>query len=118
MKRLIILIGAAVALFMGCVVLARIGDGLNSPVVITREDEQKVILRLGRVVMVTGPGLWYRIPFVDKVTSDHDSVGARIERQNMRHCRFEMLGGARHLADRAVGQRDMGIGELSDQHAR
>jgi membrane protease subunit HflC len=68
-KKLIIFLGLLVGLFMGSVVLARISDDFNSPAVITREDEQKVILRFGKVVMVTTPGLWYRIPFLDRVTS-------------------------------------------------
>jgi membrane protease subunit HflC len=68
-KRLIIVLGVLVGLFMGSIVLARISDNLNSPAVVTREDEQKVILRFGKVVMVTTPGLWYRIPFLDRVTT-------------------------------------------------
>ena len=50
MKRFITFVGILVALFVGAVMLARIGDGLNSPIVITRESEKKLILRLGRVV--------------------------------------------------------------------
>ncbi len=67
MKRFILFVLIPVALFIGAVMLARVSDGLNSPVVITRASEQKLILRLGRVVTTLGPGLGWRVPFIDTV---------------------------------------------------
>ena len=67
MKKLILIVLIPLGLFMGAVMLARISDGLNSPVVITRASEQKLILRLGRVVTTLGPGLGWRVPFIDTV---------------------------------------------------
>jgi membrane protease subunit HflC len=39
------------------------------PLVVTREGEQRLILRLGEVQHVTEPGLWWMIPFIDEARS-------------------------------------------------
>jgi membrane protease subunit HflC len=62
------------ALF-GALVLAAVAAALVwagsiglGPVLITREGEQKMVLRLGSVAAVrTEPGLWWRIPLLDEV---------------------------------------------------
>ena len=64
MRRVIILAALAFGAFVGLVVAGNLGMG---PLVITREGEQKVILRLGEVRAVTSPGLIARIPFLDTV---------------------------------------------------
>jgi membrane protease subunit HflC len=56
---LLVLIGLAT----GLTALANLGV---PPLVVTREGEQKLILRLGEVWHVTRPGLWWMIPFVDE----------------------------------------------------
>ena len=64
MRRLLLLVLIGGGLFTGAVAAANLGFG---PLVITREGEQNLILRLGEVQHVTTPGLWWRIPLVDEV---------------------------------------------------
>ncbi len=65
MRRVIYLIVGAVVLFVGLVALGQQGIG---PVVVTREDQQRIILLLGNPrEEPTGPGLSLRIPFLEEV---------------------------------------------------
>lgn len=64
MRRLIVLILVLIGLATGLTTLANLG---LPPLVVTREGEQKLILRLGEVWHVTQPGLWWMIPFLDEV---------------------------------------------------
>lgn len=66
MKRLLALVAIALAAGAAAIAGGRLGVG---PVVITREDEQKLILRFGVVRKVTAPGLDLRIPLVETVES-------------------------------------------------
>jgi len=59
MRRVILLVFALAALFVGLVVMGSAGWG---PVVITREGEQKIILFFGKALKVTTPGLFGRLP--------------------------------------------------------
>jgi membrane protease subunit HflC len=59
MRRVILLLFALFAAFVGLVVIGSAGWG---PVVITREGEQKIILFYGKVLTVTTPGLFGRVP--------------------------------------------------------
>jgi membrane protease subunit HflC len=65
-KRLLALVAIALAAGAAAIAGGRLGVG---PVVITREDEQKLILRFGVVRKVTAPGLDLRIPLVETVES-------------------------------------------------
>lgn len=67
MKRLILFLGILVGAGAGLSLLAQLDDGFNSPVVITRADQQKVVLRFGEVVKVTEPGIDWRVPFLDQI---------------------------------------------------
>ena len=62
MRRFFVLTALVFGAFVGLVEAGNRGWG---PIVITREDEQKLILRLGEVRAVTSPGLALRIPFLD-----------------------------------------------------
>ena len=62
MRRLLTLAILLVALFAGLVAAGNLGLG---PVVVTREDEQKLILLLGEVRRVTQPGLSLRVPLLE-----------------------------------------------------
>lgn len=64
MKRVVLYLALLVALCVGAVSAGRIGIG---PVVITREDQQKLILRFGDVRKVTEPGITLRIPLIETV---------------------------------------------------
>lgn len=67
MRRLVLLLVVLVAVGVGLVALGRMGWG---PLVVTREDEQKLILMLGRPRdEATDPGLDLRIPFAEDVRS-------------------------------------------------
>jgi membrane protease subunit HflC len=63
-RRLLVLLVLAGAAAVGLVALGNQGLG---PVVITREDEQKVILLLGDVRKVTQPGWTLRLPVLEDV---------------------------------------------------
>lgn len=63
MRRLLLLLLIGIGLGTTLVVAGNLGI---PPLVITREGEQKLILRLGQVRHVTEPGPWWRIPFVDE----------------------------------------------------
>ncbi len=63
MRRLILLILVLGGVFTGLTVLANLGV---PPLVVTKEGEQKLILRFGEVQHVTEPGLWWMIPFIDE----------------------------------------------------
>jgi membrane protease subunit HflC len=60
---LILILGG---LFTAAVVAGNYG---LPPLVVTREGEQRLILRLGEVQHVTEPGLWWMIPFIDEARS-------------------------------------------------
>lgn len=64
MRRLILLVVALLALFVGLVAAGNLDLG---PVVITRAGEQKLLLRLNEVRGATQPGIDWRIPIVDTV---------------------------------------------------
>ncbi len=65
MRRLPLLLVLGLALFASLVWLADRGLG---PLVITRVDEQKLVLLFGRPVSVlTEPGLWVRVPLLSDV---------------------------------------------------
>ena len=64
MKRLIVLSVVLVGVFAGLVAAGNRGFG---PVVITREDQQKIVLMFGEVRAVTQPGLSFRIPLLETV---------------------------------------------------
>lgn len=63
MRRVIVVLLVLIGLATGLTALANLGV---PPLVVTREGEQKLILRLGEVWHVTRPGLWWMIPFVDE----------------------------------------------------
>jgi membrane protease subunit HflC len=63
-KRLVVTIAILLAAGVGAIAAGRVNLG---PVVITREDEQKLILLFGDVRKVTQPGLALRVPFVETV---------------------------------------------------
>ncbi len=62
MRRLVLGVAVLVAIAAGAVAAGNLGI---PPVVITREGEQKLILRLGDVRRTTEPGLSVMIPFLD-----------------------------------------------------
>ncbi len=64
MKRLIIVVMLLAGIFVGLVAAANLGLG---PLVVTREDEQKIILQFGEVRTVTKPGITWRLPIVENV---------------------------------------------------
>ena len=65
MRRLLFVALVVAAILAGLVWAGSVGVG---PVLITREGEQKMVLRLGSVAAVrTEPGLWWRIPLLDDV---------------------------------------------------
>ncbi len=64
MTRLLGVLVALVVVAMGSIAAGTFGYG---PVVITREDEQKLVLLLGRVRSVTSPGPSLRIPLLEEV---------------------------------------------------
>ena len=65
MRRLLSLGLVGLAIIAG---LLFAGSRDLGPVLITHEDEQKMVLRLGSVATVrTEPGLWWRIPLLDDV---------------------------------------------------
>jgi membrane protease subunit HflC len=66
MKRLVVVLLVLGALAVGAIAAGEFGIG---PVVITREDEQKMILQFGQVRDVTEPGIALRIPLVETVES-------------------------------------------------
>jgi membrane protease subunit HflC len=61
-KRIVVLAVVLLALFAGLLAAGNLGLG---PLVVTREDEQKLILRLGQVRRVTQPGLSLRVPLLE-----------------------------------------------------
>jgi membrane protease subunit HflC len=61
-RRVVILVTLLAAAFVGLVAAGNRGLG---PVVITREDQQTLILRFGEVQRVTQPGLWLRVPLLE-----------------------------------------------------
>jgi membrane protease subunit HflC len=65
-RRILLIAFVAAATFVGLVALGNLDMG---PLVITREGQQKVILLLGEVRTVTKPGIAFRIPFVEEVTT-------------------------------------------------
>lgn len=64
MKRLVLVVVLLVAAGVGLLALGRLDIG---PVVVTQAGEQKLILRLGEVRLVTEPGIAWRIPLVETV---------------------------------------------------
>jgi modulator of FtsH protease HflC len=64
MKRWLVIAGAIGALVLLAIEAGNLGI---PPVVITREGEQKVVLLLGDVRTVTGPGISLAIPFVEVI---------------------------------------------------
>jgi membrane protease subunit HflC len=61
-RRIVVLAVVLLALFAGLLTAGNLGLG---PLVVTREDEQKLILRLGQVRRVTEPGLSLRVPLLE-----------------------------------------------------
>ena len=62
MRRIAVLVVVLLALFAGLLAAGNLGLG---PLVVTREDEQKLILLLGEVRRVTHPGLSLRAPLLE-----------------------------------------------------
>jgi len=72
MRRVIVALLVLGAAFVALIAAGNLGLG---PLVITREDEQKLILRFSAVRKVTEPGLAFRIPLLDSVeTYDRRSL--------------------------------------------
>jgi len=65
-RRLFLAVIIVVAASVGLAAAGRVGWG---PVVITREDEQKIILRLNEARRVTEPGVSFRIPVLEREAS-------------------------------------------------
>ena len=63
MRRLLVSVLLVFAAAVGLIVAGSVGWG---PVVITREDEQKIILRLNEARRVTEPGVSLRIPLIER----------------------------------------------------
>ena len=66
MRRLLLGVLALVAAAVGLVAAGSVGWG---PVVITPEDEQKIILRLNEARRVTEPGISFRIPGIEQAAT-------------------------------------------------
>ncbi len=66
MRRLLLGAVLLAAAALGAIAAGNLGLG---PVVITREDEQKIILRLNEAIRVTEPGVTGRIPLIDTAES-------------------------------------------------
>ncbi|MEM7412979.1 MAG: protease modulator HflC [Myxococcota bacterium] len=64
MRKLLIFFVVLIGLLVGAISLANLG--LPSPVVITKEGQQKLILLFGEVRTTTTPGLSFMIPFVEE----------------------------------------------------
>ncbi|TDJ13189.1 MAG: protease modulator HflC [Deltaproteobacteria bacterium] len=64
MTRVLGVLVVLIAVAMAAIAAGNFGFG---PVVITREDEQKLVLLLGRVRVVTSPGASLRIPLLEEV---------------------------------------------------
>ncbi len=64
MRRLIVVSVLLVGVFAGLVAAGNLDVG---PLVITREDQQKIVLLFGNVRAVTQPGLSFRIPLLETV---------------------------------------------------
>ena len=64
MTRVLGVLIVLIAVAMAAIAAGNFGFG---PVVITREDEQKLVLLLGRVRVVTSPGASLRIPLLEEV---------------------------------------------------
>jgi membrane protease subunit HflC len=62
-------LAAALLLVAACAALVFAGNAGLGPLIVTREDEQKLILRFGEVRRVTDPGVSLRIPLVETVQS-------------------------------------------------
>jgi membrane protease subunit HflC len=63
-KRAVVFVAILVLLAVGAIMAGRLGIG---PVVITREDQQKIILMFGEVQKTTQPGIAFRVPLVTTV---------------------------------------------------
>ncbi len=63
MRRLLVIVLVVFAAAVGLVAAGGVGWG---PVVITREDEQKIILRLNEARRVTEPGISRRLPVIER----------------------------------------------------
>ena len=64
MKRALVFLAILVLIGVGAISAGQLGLG---PVVITREDQQKIVLRFGEVRRTTDPGVSLRWPFIDNV---------------------------------------------------
>ena len=64
MKRALVFLAILVLIGVGAISAGQLGLG---PVVITREDQQKIVLRFGEVRRTTDPGFSLRWPFIDNV---------------------------------------------------
>ena len=64
MRRFILLLLVLAAVCVGAVAAGQIGVG---PVIITREDEQKMVLRFGEFQATTAPGIDWHWPFIETV---------------------------------------------------
>jgi membrane protease subunit HflC len=63
-RRLLLVVLGVVAAAVGLIAAGSVGWG---PVVITREDEQKIILRLNEARRVTEPGVSLRLPVIEQI---------------------------------------------------
>ena len=66
MRHLLVIVLVVFAAGVGLVAAGSVGWG---PVVITREDEQKIILRLNEARRVTEPGISLRLPVIERAPS-------------------------------------------------
>jgi membrane protease subunit HflC len=64
-KRVLLGLFFVLVVAIGLVAAGSVGDGWG-PVVITREDEQKIILRLNEARRVTEPGISLRLPLIER----------------------------------------------------
>lgn len=69
MRRFVIFLFVLFFLFIGLVTAETMGYWNRGPLVITREGEQKLVLRLGEARRVTAPGLDWIIPLIETTQS-------------------------------------------------
>ena len=62
MRKLFLILAA---LLLACTGLVAAGNYGIGPVVITKEGSQKIVLMLGRIRRVTGPGWVMRAPLIE-----------------------------------------------------
>jgi len=93
MRRVLLLSPVVFAVFVGLIWAAEFGMG---PLVITKEYEYKIILRLGNPVKVLQePGLWWRLPLLDEVRT----FDQRLQYLNAKPVEMEIAKGDRLIID-------------------